>query len=458
MKLTIIGGGGVRTPLLINSILRRAERLKLEELCLMDIHAEKLQIIGALVKNLVNQAESNVRVTTTTEAQAALEGARYIITTIRVGAEAGRILDEKIALRNGVLGQETTGPGGFAMALRSIPAILNYAELLEKVNPGAWTFNFTNPSGLVTQALFDAGYRRVVGICDGANMAQHAVARWFSVKPNQLHAEVFGLNHLSWTRRVLLDGKDLLHPLLYEPAFRQMTMLRLFEPDLIREIDMFLNEYLFYFYYREEALRQINLEEQTRGEKVELINQHIFEEIKMIDPVYNPMEALAAYYKFNEQRSSTYMPYTVIQNQVNPIEVPEQTTRTREEEEEGYAGVALNIMEAMETGEPLFTGLNVPNQGAISGMADDDVVEVSCRVDGSGIHPLPIGKIPAHQLQLMGMVKLYERLTVTAIHNRSRQQAVMALMNHPLVLSYSLASKLVDEYLAAHRAYIGEWH
>jgi len=457
MKLTIVGGGGVRTPLLINSILRRAERLKLEELCLMDIQPEKLQMIGTLVKKLVNQAESEVRVTTTTQTQAALEGARYIITTIRVGVEAGRVLDEKIALQNGVLGQETTGPGGFAMALRSIPAILNYAELLEKYSPGAWMLNFTNPSGLVTQALFEAGFKRAVGICDGANMAQHAVARWFDIKPNQLRAEVFGLNHLSWTRRVLHDGKDLLHPLLNEPAFRQMTMLRLFEPELIREIDMFLNEYLFYFYYREEALRQINLEEYTRGEKVGQINQQIFEVIKQIDPETHPLEALAAYYKFNEQRSASYMPYTVTQNQVMPAVVPEKMTRTQEEEEEGYAGVALNIMEAMETGEPLYTGLNVPNQGAISGMADDDVVEVSCRVDGSGIHPLLIGEIPAHQLQLMGMVKLYERLTVKAIHNHSRQQAVMALMNHPLVLSYSLAQKLVDEYLTAHREYIGEW-
>jgi 6-phospho-beta-glucosidase len=458
MKLTIVGGGGVRTPLLINSILRRAERLKLEELCLMDIQADQLHVIGTLVKKLVSQAGSAVRVTATTQVQEALEGARYIITTIRVGAEPGRVLDEKIALNHGVLGQETTGPGGFAMALRSIPAILDYARLLEKYSPGAWMLNFTNPSGLVTQALFEAGFERAVGICDGANLAQHAVAHWFDLKPNQLRAEVFGLNHLSWTRRVLQDGKDLLHPVLYEPAFRQMTNLRLFEPELIREINMYLNEYLFYFYYREEALRQINLEEQTRGEKVRLINQQIFGQIKKINPEAHPLEALAVYYKFNEQRSSSYMPYTVSQNQVVPAEIPEHLNRTQEEEEEGYAGVALNIMEAMETGEPLYTGLNVPNRGAIAGMAEDDVVEVSCRVDGSGIHPLPIGEIPAHQLQLMGMVKLYERLTVKAVRSRSRQQAVMALMNHPLVLSYSLASKLVDEYLAAHRAYVGEWH
>jgi 6-phospho-beta-glucosidase len=237
-----------------------------------------------------------------------------------------------------------------------------------------------------------------------------------------------------------------------------MTMLKLFEPELIRVIDMFLNEYLFYFYYREEALRQINLEEQTRGEKVEQINRRMFEEIKKIDLERDPLDALAVYYRYNEMRSSSYMPYTSDSGKALPVETPEQAKRTQEEEEEGYAGVALNIMEAMETGEPLYTGLNVPNQGAINGMADDDVVEVSCRVDGTGVHPLPIGEIPAHQLQLMGMVKLYERLTVDAVRNRSRQTAVMALMNHPLVLSYSLASKLVDEYLSAHQAYIGEWH
>jgi 6-phospho-beta-glucosidase len=457
MKLTIVGGGGVRTPLLINSILRRAERLKLEELCLMDTHTEKLGLIGSMVKHLVRQAESNVRVTTTTQAQPALEGARYVITTIRVGAEAGRILDERIALQNGVLGQETTGPGGFAMALRSIPAILDYASQLEKASPGAWMFNFTNPSGLVTQALFAEGYKRVVGICDGANLGQHAVARWCNLKPNQLRAEVFGLNHLSWTRRVLFGENDLLHPLLFDPVFQKSTNLRLFEPELIREINMFLNEYLFYFYYREEALRQINLEEMTRGETVDRINQEMLEELKRIDPERNPFEALAAYYKFNEQRSSTYMPYTPANSQGAEIKPRDAAQRTHEEEEEGYAGVALNIMEALETGEPLYTALNVPNQGAIRGMAFDDVVEVSCRVDKAGIHPLPIGSIPAHQLQLMGMVKLYERLTVQAIHSHSRQTAVMALMNHPLVLSYSLASKLVDEYLAAHRAYVGEW-
>src|SRR5689334_5927277 len=219
MKLALIGGGGVRSPLFVASALRRAERVGLEELCLMDIDAEKLAIFGELCREVGRRAESDVRITTTTDPRAAMEGATHVVTTIRVGAERGRVLDERIALKHGVLGQETTGPGGFAMALRSIPAILQYAELLEQVSPGAWLFSFTNPAGLVTQALRDAGFKRTIGICDGANVGHHSVADWLKIDPNTLRAEVFGLNHLSWTRRVLLNGEDMLAPLLRDPAF-----------------------------------------------------------------------------------------------------------------------------------------------------------------------------------------------------------------------------------------------
>src|SRR5919109_3359385 len=151
MKLTLIGGGGVRAPLFVAAALRRAERVGLEELCLMDVDAEKLAIFGGLCRAVALRAGSRVRITITTDPRAALEGAKHVVTTIRVGFEQGRVLDERIALKHGVLGQETTGPGGFAMALRSIPALLGYAALAEEVSPGAWLYNFTNPAGLVTQ-------------------------------------------------------------------------------------------------------------------------------------------------------------------------------------------------------------------------------------------------------------------------------------------------------------------
>jgi 6-phospho-beta-glucosidase len=469
MKLALIGGGGVRGPLFVASALRRAERVGLEELCLMDVDAEKLAILGELCREVGRRAESDVRITTTTDPRAALEGARHVVTTIRVGFEQGRVYDERIALKHGVLGQETTGPGGFAMALRSIPAILEYAELLERVSPGAWLFSFTNPAGLVTQALRDAGFARTIGICDGANVGHDSVAKWMGIDARRLRAEVFGLNHLSWTRRVTLDGQDQLAPLLRDQAFLSGTMLKVFDPELVQRIGMWLNEYLFYYYYAERAVASIQADEKTRGEEIVELNRKLLEQLRAVDAMRDPAAGLAAFHAYLHRRHATYMHYA--QPDAPSMEQADQATtdhrppttdegdqsKIEEAEGEGYAGVALGIIEALETGVPLYTALNVPNENAIDGMRPGDVVEVSCVVDREGVRPLPIGAIPEHQELLMRAVKHYERLTVEAIRTRSRATAVAALMAHPLVLSYSRAKPLVEEYLAAHRDYVGEW-
>jgi len=464
MKLALIGGGGVRSPLFVASALRRAERVGLEELCLMDTDAEKLAIFGELAREVTRRAESDVRITTTTSPEAALDGAAHVVTTIRVGGEQGRVFDERIALKHGVLGQETTGPGGFAMALRSIPAILKYAEMLEKASPGAWLFSFTNPAGLVTQALRDAGFSRTIGICDGANVGHQSVADWLNLDPNQLRAEVFGLNHLSWTRRVLLDpstgsggaGQDMLAPLLRDPAFLSGTMMKLFDPALVERIGMWMNEYLYYFYYAEQAVEAIGRDEKTRGEEIVELNAKLLDQLRAIDVMRDPATGLRAFYTYQNRRHATYMHYAQPDGP-SMAEADQHLDEVHMSDGEGYAGVALGIIEALETGTPLYTALNVPNAGAIDGMRDDDVVEVSCVIDRDGVRTLPIGAVPEPQLQLMRAVKLYERLTVEAIATGSRATAVAALMAHPLVLSYSRAKPLVDEYLAAHKPYVGEW-
>lgn len=464
MKLALIGGGGVRAPLFVSSALRRAERIGLDELCLMDIDAEKLELFGGICREVARRMGSHTRISMTTDPREALTGAQYVVTTIRVGAEAGRVLDERIALRHGVLGQETTGPGGFAMAMRSIPAILGYARLLEQVSPGAWIFNFTNPAGLVAQALHNSGFTRAVGICDSANAAQHAVAAYTGVAARQLRAEVFGLNHLSWTRQVLLDGKDLLGPLLHDPGFRQATLLRLFDPALVQRIGMWLNEYLYYYYYAEQAVASISSDERTRGEEIVELTRQLVDQLRAIGVDRDPEAALRAYFAYEQRRGATYMHYadpTASAPDHHGSGQAEAGTATKrqahDEGGEGYAGVALGIIEALETGEALYTALNVANRGAISAMRPDDVVEVSCLVDRNGVRPLPIGDIPELQEVLMRSVKLYERLAVDAILQRSRAIAVDALMAHPLVLSYSRATALVNEYLEAHRQWVGTW-
>ncbi|MBI5667920.1 MAG: 6-phospho-beta-glucosidase [Chloroflexi bacterium] len=456
MKLVVIGGAGVRTPQLIAPLVRRAGSLGLRELWLMDINADKLDLIGRLCQTLAEQQGAPFRVRLTTDAREAIQNADHIITTIRPGFEQGRATDERIAFRHRVLGQETTGAGGFAMAMRSIPAILDYARLAADLAPRAWIYNFTNPAGLVVQALHDAGFRQVVGICDSANGAQHAASRYLHIPSERIRHEVFGLNHLSWTRSVRVDpdedgGEEVLPALLNDPRFIQSTHMAIFAP-AVRELQgMFLNEYLHYFYHRDEVLSALLAKPETRGEEVLRLTTELLRRLREINPAENPDRALAVYHGLMGQRSASYMVHAR-QDNVAVAELPELP------EDEGYAGVALDCIQSIATGKTLFTGLNVPNNGAIDGLRDDDVVEVTCRVDSTGIHPLPIGAIPEGAYLLIRTVKRYERLATQAILQRSRLLAVEALATHPLIGSYPLAVRLVDEFVEAHRPLVGDWH
>jgi 6-phospho-beta-glucosidase len=462
MKITVIGGGGVRAPLFVASALRRASAVHLDEICLMDIRPDKLEIMAAISRQIGAMMDSPVRVTHTADTVAALDGASHIVTAIRVGDEQGRVLDEKIALKHGVLGQETTGPGGFAMAMRSIPVIEQYARLRDKLCPSAWLFNFTNPAGLVTQALRNQGFQRTVGICDGANEAQHQVATWLKVDHRQLRPQVFGLNHLSWTPSILHGEQEVLQPLLNNADFLASSSLKVFEPQLIRQFGMWLNEYLYYYYYSEKAVAQILSDGTTRGEEILELNQRLLEQLIDLDVAQNPAKALAVYQRYNDRRGATYMHYArpdAPSLQQADQRADESTPRPFDVEGgEGYAGVALDIIQGLEGREPVYTALNVPNESAIDCMAAGDVVEVSCLVDANGIRPLPIGQVPEHQELLVRSVKYYENLAVQSILQRSREKAIRALMVHPLVMSYSRATILVDEYLSAHRQYVGDWH
>lgn len=460
MKLTFIGGAGVRIPIFVEACIRRGARLGLDELCLMDTDGEKLALIGAICRRVVERAGSPFTVTLTTDPRRALADAAYVVTTIRAGLDGGRVSDERIALALGVLGQETTGPAGFGMALRNVPAILGYAGMLDEVSPGAWLFNFTNPAGLVVQALRHAGFERTVGICDSANTVHRGVAEWLGVPLSALAPEVFGLNHLSWTRAVRQDGVDRLAGLLADPAFIATTHLRMYEQDLLGQVGMAPNEYLYYFYYAERALAEILGEERTRGEEVLSINRAMLARLRGIDASADPDAAVRAYRAAMARREATYMHYAFADApSMEAADAMQATDGVPEPPAhgEGYAGVALDLMEALGRGTAIRTAVNVPNNGAITGMAADDVVEVSCVVDGSGVRPVGIGAIPESELLLMRSVKRYERLTVEAIARRSRKLATAALMAHPLVLSYSRARALADAYLAANREFTGDW-
>lgn len=457
MKLTVIGGASVRTPRFIPALVRRAERLGLKELWLMDIDAHKLNLMGSLSLELAKQHNASFKVILTTNAEDAIKDADHIITTIRPGMEQGRVLDERIAFKHGVLGQETTGAGGFAMAMRSLPSILQYCQIAADLAPQAWIYNFTNPAGLVAQGLHDAGIQRIIGICDSANGAQHAASRFLKIPNERIRHEVFGLNHLSWTRSLKIDvatngqgGEEVLPSLLDNPNFIASNHMAMFHPIIIQQQGMFLNEYLHYFYHRDEALQALLAKSETRGEEIVRLTRELLDRLEEINPAQHPLEALAAYRELMDRRGATYMAHARGGEERPQIE--------QADDDEGYAGVALGCVEAIARNITHYTGLNVPNNGTIAGLADDDVVEVNCRVDGSGIQPIPVGSIPEDQYVLVRTVKRYERLAAQAILKRSKSLAVEALATHPLIGSYPLAIKLVDDYLEAHRETVGVWN
>ncbi len=455
MKMTIIGGGSVRTPRLIPSLVRRAERLGLTELWLMDTDADKLNIIGGMCEHMLAEAGATFTLARTTDAREAIRGAQHVITSIRPGKEQGRATDERIAMRHGVIGQETTGAAGFAMAIRSLPAILEYARLVSELGaPKAWIYNFTNPAGLVAQGLHDAGIERVIGICDSANGAQHAVSRFLSVPLKRVRHRVYGLNHLSWTQSVRVDpdpdgsgGEEVLPALLTDENFIASTHLALFDPGIITWQKAFLNEYLHYFYHRDEVARALLAKTETRGEETLRLTTELMDRLRA---AASPAEMLPIYHEVMGRRASTYMAHArpgKDRPKLAPIG----------DDEEGYAAVALGCVEAIANDATSYTGLNVPNNGAIMGMRDDDIVEVTCKVNAGGITPLPVGEIPEAQLLLMRDVKQYERLAARAILERSRVLAYQALAVHPLIGSYPTARALVDDFLAAHHDLVGDW-
>lgn len=451
-KWTIIGGGSVRAVFFAHSLARRAQELHVDTLCLYDIDEEKLHLIGSIAAYAVKKIAPKMKVVLETDAGKAIRGTDYFVTTIRVGGDHTRVEDEDIARKYGVLGQETTGAGGFFMAARSLPVLADYCEKIRELAPQAWIFNFTNPSGLMTQALRDMGYDKVIGICDTPSSTKLRIAEAMGYDNDQFYLEFFGLNHLSWGRRAVYQGKDVLEDILKNRELtKKVGELGMFDAELLSLLGHIPNEYLYYYYYRDEAMAHIAGAGCTRGKLVEENNIELLDELRRIDPVKNPEEALKKYLFRMYRREAAYMTVETGGKQV--MYVPETLEMPSGE---GYAGIAMDFAAAIEAGQPRYVILNVPNQGSVEGMADNDVLEITCLVDQEGPHPVRIGKVADEPFALMTSVKTYENLSVEAIRKRSKNIAVRALLAHPLIGSYPLAKGLVEDFTAQSH-FIGTW-
>lgn len=450
MKLTVIGGGGVRSMFLAKSIAQRAHDLHITELVFMDCDADKLRIYGGLARHVARLLDPALKFTLTTDADEAVRDADYIITTIRVGGDHTRVRDERIALDLGILGQETTGAAGLSFAMRSVPALADYCERIKRLSkPTVKVFNFTNPAGVVSQALRDMGYDFTYGICDAPSGMLHQFADLYGVDASRIVGECYGLNHLSFFRSIQIDGREIMPELIARPDAYEKTDLRFFGRDLIEHMGCVLNEYLYYFYYREQAVQNILKAGVTRGEVIEDINRQMTEELSKMDIENDFDSCLACFEKWYGKREDAYMANETGVHRDKPWKFDVSSPDAG-----GYAGVALRFIELVETGTTGSMILCAPNQGAIPTLADDDIVEITCDISRDGAKPHKVENPDPRALELIRRVKSYERLAAKAIVQRDRTAAVDCLMLHPLVNSYSLAVQLVDAYFALNAPFL----
>lgn len=446
MKIAVIGGAGVRTVIFINGLLKRYKKLNIDEVSLFDINKEKLDIIGKLCMYVVEREKKDLKITLCDTCEEAVTGTDYIVTTLRVGGDHSRVEDERAALSAGVIGQETTGAGGFSMAARAIPVLLDYCKIFQKYAPEAWIFNFSNPSGVVTQALTQAGYDKVIGICDAPSATKFRMAKKLGVEEDELYVEFFGLNHLSWISSVKKNGEEILPDLVNDEAFLDsMQEFKTMDPEAIRSSKMLPNEYLYYYYHREKALEHILNSENTRGEAIEKINQRMMKELSGMDINADQEEALQTFLYYMQVRENSYMS---VESGVSARPLLEKG-KLPVPEGMGYAGVMLDCIEGMQSKEGKYLVLCIKNQGSLNFLDNDDIVEVTCKVSSTGIEPVKFEKIPLYCENLIRTIKSYEKCSIEAIVTNDREKAIWALAMNPLVNSWSVARKLEEEFYNA---------
>jgi 6-phospho-beta-glucosidase len=453
MKLTVIGGGGVRSMFLAKSIAQKADTLNITQLVFMDNDEQKLNIYGVMAKKVANLLCPKLDFIITTDPIEAIKDSDYVITTIREGGDDMRVRDERIALSYGVLGQETTGAAGLSFAMRSVSALVEYCELVKKyAKPNCKVFNFTNPAGVVSQTLRDMGYDFTYGICDAPSGMLRSFEKLYSADEGSAKGEIYGLNHLSYFKSITINGKEVMNDLIDNDLAYQLTDMRYFEKELLKERSSILNEYLYYFYYREQAVDNILKADKTRGEQICEINKKMTEELSNIDIENDFDSAFKVFEHWYGVRENNYMASETGVKRKNQWHFD-----IYENDSGGYAGVALKFIEIEQSGKPDSMILCTANNGAIDGLQDNDIVEITCDITKDGVIPHKMGKVDEQNFELIRRVKIYERLASKAIREKSIQSAVEALTLHPLVNSYSLAKNLIKDYLELNKEYVKEW-
>jgi len=422
VKLAIIGGGGFRVPLVYRALAHSADSL-VDQVWLYDTSSARL----AVISDVLRQLGGALPVHCTTVLDEALEGSDFVFSAMRVGGLAGRVADERAAFGLGLIGQETTGPGGIAYGLRTIPVAMAMARRVLAVAPGAYVINFTNPAGMITEAMQSLLGDHVIGICDTPSGLGSRLARQCGVPAGEVRLDYAGLNHLGWLRGAHYRDRDLVGEVLAadDVVLGQLEEAQLMGGDWLRTLGMIPNEYLYYYYCQRETRRA---KAQTRGEYLQA-QQDAFYRSAAADPA----RALQTWQRALSEREATYMA------DARPAGTPQP-------ESDGYEYVALGLISAIAADQPSTMILNVRNDDALPGLPASAVVEVPCHVDGGGARPLPVTAPAGAELGLMQQVKKVEQLTIRAATERDPRLAYQALALHPLVDSVAVAGELLATY------------
>jgi 6-phospho-beta-glucosidase len=403
MKIAVIGGGSTYTPELVSGL----SRLDVSEFVLHDIDSERREVVGGLARRMLDRQGYAGSIDVTDDLDAAVERADFVLIQIRVGGQSARLADETFPLPCGCIGQETTGAGGLAKALRTVPVVLDIAERVRELSD-AWIVDFTNPVGIVTRSLLDHDHR-AIGLCNVAIGFQRRWAGWLGVEPSRVVVDQVGLNHLTWVRRALLDDRDVLPRLLAEHGDEIAADVDV-PRRLLDEIGAVPSYYLHYFYAHDEVLRE-QLDGVPRAQTVAEIERGLLELYR--DPSLTEKPALL------EQRGGAF-----------------------------YSEAALGLVASLVSGDGAVHEVDVRNNGTLAGLADDDVVEVPARVTSSGAEPLPQAPLAPELLGLVQHTSAYERLAVTAALSRDPVDVKKALLTHPLIGQYAVAEELLERMAA----------
>lgn len=432
LKIAVIGGGSSYTPELIDGFIRRAGELPVAEICLVDIPAgqEKLHIVSSLAQRMIDRAGLEIKVTASLDRRRALSGADFVVTQFRVGGLAARARDERFPLKYGVLGQETTGPGGFAKALRTIPVILDICRDIAALCPDAWLINFTNPAGLITETVLKHTPVKCIGLCNVPIHMTMNVAKLLDAAARDVFIEFAGLNHLVWGRRVWLKDKNVTGDVLEKiQDGATLTMKNIpdlkWDGDFLHSLGMLPCPYHRYYYMTdslvaEELAAAAPGGPGTRAEIVQGVEGRLFELYRNPALAQKPAEL--------EKRGGAY-----------------------------YSEAAVSLISAIYNDKREIHTVNTVNQGVIGGLPADCVVEVNCVITKNGATPLAVGELPPEISGLIHHVKAYEVMAVEAGVRGDRSKALQALVNHPLVPSVKIAKQLLADLLSLNSDYLPQF-